>query len=581
MKRLLKRAVCGVLSCVFLFGGETAVFAGENYSLNGLDKSVISDLNRLGAITENPQGVRYSSVVSEENVSVSSVETYGGKYVVVTFDGRFEESDPSDITLKKYSDNWYELKPELSDIEVLNSFSALNSLGESVFIYEINEEIDGVRVVPDRSGENFDDLQAAVTLADNYLSWQMDHGGWDKAVESQAAERWNGTDPKNKFSGWSSIEGEPIGTIDNSSTYTQMRQIAAVYREVKDDKYKESIEKGLDFIFKLQYESGGLAQVYPRRGNYSDYVTFNDNAMINTLIMLEDMEEGAYPFDSDIISAEYRAKIEECLDKATDYILKAQIVSQGVPTAWCAQHDPVTYEPRGGRAYELPSISGQESINIIKFLMNRKEQTEEIKYAVDCAVEWYKKSEVKGYKYVKKDPENVYFVEDPDSSMWYRFYEINTNRPIFSDRDGIVKYNLLEVGEERRNGYTWAGSWGKNIIEIYDSLGYYPNRIEAVVTGTGSKTAEGKTLSSGAQTSAGAELKFEGGSEILRGDVDNNGVRSWNDGAALLDYVVNDEKINPRWITSGEVSDADGDGEITAADTAMILAKILDGSYEY
>lgn len=504
MKGLFKKIICMGMGCVFMTGAcVSPVFGGKVYSEN----SVVKELKALGVIAESEQKVRYKvPAVEGENVSVDSVETYGGKYVVVTLDGRLENADCSDITLKKYSDNWYELKPELSDIEVVNSFSALNDKGATVFVYEINEEIAGTRVVPDRRGSNFEDLEAAVELADNYLSWQMDHGGWDKSVDEQAAERWNGIDPKNKFSGWSSVDGEPIGTIDNNSTYTQMRQIAAVYREVKYKKYKESIEKGLDFIFKLQYPTGGLAHVYPRRGNYSDYVTFNDNAMINTLIMLEDMEEGTYPFDSDIISDEYKEKIENCLDKATDYILKAQIVSNGKLTAWCVQHDPVTYEPRGGRAYELPSISGQESKPVIKFLMNRKEQTEEIKNAVECAIQWYKDSEVKGYKYVKKDPDNVYFVEDPDSSMWYRFYEVDTNRAIFCDRDGVIKYDIMEVGEERRNGYTWAGAWGKDIIEIYDTIGYYPNRIEAVVTGTNSKTADGKTLSEGSQTSAEGEL---------------------------------------------------------------------------
>ncbi|MCD7855074.1 MAG: pectate lyase [Clostridiales bacterium] len=509
MKRKLKRAVCGVLCGVFMIASAADLAAAENSSVYTLEESVRDDLAELGAIAKYPDRVKGGPLAENDGLSISSVETFGGKYVIVTLDGRLKNAEASDISLKKYSDNWYELKPEKEDIEVLNSFTTVNNQGETVFIYEVNEQIEGVRVVSDKTGENFEDLEAEKVIADNYLSWQMDHGGWDKGVEEQAAEPWDGISPKNKFSGWESADGEPLGTIDNGSTYTQMRQIAAVYREIKDEKYKESVEKGLDFIFKLQYESGGLAQVYPRRGMYSDYVTFNDNAMISALIMLEDMAEGAYPFDSDIISDEYKVKINECLDKATDYILKSQIVSQGVLTAWCAQHDPVTYEPRGGRAYELVSISGAESVNIVKFLMNRKEQTDEIKTAVDAAVEWYKKSAVKDCKFVKKDPDNVYFVKEEGSDMWYRFYEIGTNRAIFSDRDGIVQYSLLNVGEERRNGYTWAGSWGQSLISVYDTVGYYPNKIEVVVTGTNSKTADGKTLSAESSAFAETELTAE------------------------------------------------------------------------
>jgi len=289
-----------------------------------------------------------------------------------------------------------------------------------------------------------------------------------------------------------------IGTIDNDATYTQMRHIASVYREVKDEKYKESVLKGLDFIFKLQYESGGFAQVYPERGNYSDYVTFNDNAMVNVLIMLEDMKNKAYPFDSDIIPDEYMPKINEAIEKAIDYILKAQIVSQGKLTAWCAQHDPVTYEPRGARAYELPSISGSESVGVVKFLMNQ-EQTPEIKKAVDSAIQWFKDSEVKGIKYVKNDPNKVYFVEDANSSLWYRFYDIDTNLPIFCDRDGIKKHSITEIGEERRNGYSWSGSYPRKLLTVYDQFNgeNYANKIELSVANNNSYTASNEKFEKG------------------------------------------------------------------------------------
>ena len=49
--------------------------------------------------------------------------------------------------------------------------------------------------------------------------------------------------------------------------------------------------------------------------------------------------------------------------------------------------------------------------------------------------------------------------------IWARFYEIGTNRPIFSDRDSVIKYSLGEVGLERRTGYQWLKYWPKNLIE--------------------------------------------------------------------------------------------------------------------
>jgi hypothetical protein len=39
-------------------------------------------------------------------------------------------------------------------------------------------------------------------------------------------------------------------------------------------------------------------------------------------------------------------------------------------------------------------------------------------------------------------------------------YELNTNKPIYGDRDGKIHYTLAELTEERRTGYSWQGSYG-------------------------------------------------------------------------------------------------------------------------
>lgn len=469
---------------------------------------VLADLQAIGTVSADPDKVTVVAAASGANVEIEKVESFADAFVIVTFNAKLDTVDVNDIVLKKYSDGWYALATSNVNMNVKESLVSVNDEGKTVIIYSVADKMDGTRVVTDTSKEKFADLEAAITTADNYLSWQMEHGGWDKGVEEQAEAPAGEFESKNKFSGWSAQNGGELGTVDNDATYTQMRHIAAVYRETGDEKYKESVLKGLDFIFNLQYESGGFAQVYPKRGNYSDNVTFNDNAMINVLIMLEDMRDRRYPFDSDIISDEDAAKIDESIDKAIDFILKAQIETNGRLTAWCAQHDPETYEPVGARAYELPSISGSESVAVIKFLMNQ-EQTPEIQNAVESAIQWFKDSEVKGIKYDKKDANGVYFIEDANSSIWYRFYDIETNEPIFCDRDGIKKHNIAEISEERRTGYSWAGTYPKKLLEIYDSHGYYKGRMEAVVANTNSVTADGKTLAKDSAKRLEAELVTE------------------------------------------------------------------------
>jgi len=427
--------------------------------------------------TETPT----SPVVSESNVEIESMEIRDTHTIVVTLNGALKNANPDDISFSTYNVDWSSYKEVSGTLTVKESSVTTNEEGKTVLVYSVEETLRNTSVVIPKKASNFPNLDAAITLADNYITWQMDHGGWDKAIDGKTA--WTEGKKKNAGSGWTGKNGELIGTIDNDATYTQIRHIAAVYREVPDAKYKESVLKGFDFLFNLQYESGGFAQVYPKRGNYSDMATFNDNAMINVLYTLEDALYGRYPFDSDILPEEYKVKIADSINRAIDFILKSQITSNGKLTAWCAQHDPVTYEPVGARAYELASISGSESVPVIQFLMNQ-EQTPEIRAAVEAAVQWFIESEQKDTEYVRKASDGVYFKNTTGHRTWYRFYEIDTNLPIFCDRDGIMKHDILEIGEERRHGYAWAGDWAKKLLPAYEKYGYITGTITATFTGT-------------------------------------------------------------------------------------------------
>ena len=66
--------------------------------------------------------------------------------------------------------------------------------------------------------------------------------------------------------------------------------------------------------------------------------------------------------------------------------------------SWCAQHDRETLAPAKARAYELPSLSGQESDDIVLFLMSLSKPTPEMIASIDAAIEWFKESEIKNIK---------------------------------------------------------------------------------------------------------------------------------------------------------------------------------------
>jgi PelA/Pel-15E family pectate lyase len=134
-----------------------------------------------------------------------------------------------------------------------------------------------------------------------------------------------------------------------------------------------------------------------------------------------------------------------------DCILKTQIRVNGKPTVWCAQHDEFTLAPVAARTYELASLSGAESVGVVSLLMDIEQPTPEVINAVQGAVKWFESAKIQGFRY-----QNRTLSKDPSAApIWARFYELETSRPFFCDRDGIKKYDLSEIGEERRKGYAW------------------------------------------------------------------------------------------------------------------------------
>jgi PelA/Pel-15E family pectate lyase len=327
-------------------------------------------------------------------------------------------------------------------------------------------------------------LTADRTLADNMITWQLPHGGFYKNGVAAYAAPWNGVAAR---SGWFGANNVELGTIDNSATVTETMFLADVYRRSGDAKYQAAARKALDFLLTMQYPSGGFPQVYPARTGvtYSNYVTFNDDAMVRVLAMLELAEQQKTPLAGDVFTADQLAKIATAIPKAIDFILKAQIVQAGVRTVWCAQHDPITYEPRGARSYELPSKSGSESVGVIAFLLSRP-QTPDIKAAAQAAIAWFKSGTVKvaNTAYVSRPAGNTDDTYNPiqtsaGSTMWYRFYDLAQDVGFFSGRlptdnpPGTGKqYDIMAIEPERRYGYQWAGAYGTGLFTYTDRVGY-------------------------------------------------------------------------------------------------------------
>ena len=300
----------------------------------------------------------------------------------------------------------------------------------------------------------------ARAVADNVLLYQTASGGWPKNVDMTLP-------PSAEFLA-STAADHRAPTIDNGATHTQLRFLARVVTATGEPRYRAAFERGFDYLLTAQYANGGWPQFYPLLKGYYSHITYNDDAMTGVLEVLREASEGRSPCA--FVDGPRRARAAEAVARGTACILRTQVRQDGRPTVWCAQHDEVTLVPAWARNYEPPSLSGEESAGVVRFLMGFASPSPEVVAAIEGAVAWFKAVPIHGLRVDntagadgKKDR---HVVADPAApALWARFYELGTNRPIFIGRDRIIRYDFNEIERERRTGYNYLGVWPARLID--------------------------------------------------------------------------------------------------------------------
>lgn len=309
----------------------------------------------------------------------------------------------------------------------------------------------------------------AKLVAENVLLTQKSIGGWEK---NKPYHHPMDADEK---AAYVKTKDDIGATFDNDATISELRFLANVYSQTRDERYKQAFEKGINYILLAQYDNGGWPQFYPvRKGSvaYSGHITFNDDAMVNIMRFLKELLSNDPAFGSIQLSESKKRKIQEAYDKGIECFLNTQIIVNGKPTAWCAQHDSVTLEPAKARSYELPSFSGSESVGIVLMLMEIENPSREIRASINGAVKWFEDHDVGR---LRVDTETMpdgskdrVVVEDENAPLhWGRFYDLETEKIFFCDRDGIKKNSITEISHERRNGYSWYTRAPEQMLEKY------------------------------------------------------------------------------------------------------------------
>ena len=304
----------------------------------------------------------------------------------------------------------------------------------------------------------------AARIGENVLLYQHPNGGWGKNID-MAVPLADSAKLRVR------AESDTVETlIDNGATFTQMEFLARVYGATRDQRFREAFLRGFDFLLEAEYDRGGWPQYYPLKPGYYTHITYNDNAMIGVMRLLRDASRGVAPYG--FVDAARRERARAAVERGLRVILDSQVVVNGRRTAWPAQVDEVDLSPVKARAYELPSLSGMESVGIVEYLMEIERPTPEVIAAIEGAVRWLEEVKLTGIR-VEQQPapalpggRDRVVVQDPTAPpMWARFYDIGTNKPMFVGRDGIVRERLADIEAERRNGYAYLGTWANELLE--------------------------------------------------------------------------------------------------------------------
>ncbi len=305
------------------------------------------------------------------------------------------------------------------------------------------------------------------STAEKMLVFQREIGGWPKAVgevkvdykhRMTAAERAGTLDDR----------GRNDATIDNNATTREIEYLVPAFRRTNNPAYRLAAERGVRYLLKMQHRNGGFPQFYPDSSSYRGQITYNDDAMVRALRVLKGVSE--QKADYALLDWSLVGPAKEAVARGVQCILKTQYRRRGQLTAWCAQHDRRTLLPCKARAFELASLSGDETVGIVEFLMSLDQPAPEVRRAVESAVAWLQSVQMKDVAMKEidapKEPRGKDRVIVPEAGtvLWARFYELETDRPIFVGRDSQVHYQLTEIENERRAGYLYAGTWPLKLL---------------------------------------------------------------------------------------------------------------------
>lgn len=279
---------------------------------------------------------------------------------------------------------------------------------------------------------------------------QLQSGGWYYSIHFDPSERakWGYRDNERFRASTRKKNRTNVTTLDDDTTPAALRCLMQVDKRLnfEDDAIHEAALFTLTALLTEQYPNGGWYQNwdnYPQLKSARDYPVIpasyaknwsrkwlndwpgryytNDNV---TGMMIETLLQAWEVYGDD--------RFRDAALRTGDFLLLAQMPDP--QPGWAQQYDDQMH-PCWDRKMEPPAISSHESEEVIQALMRLAEATGETKYLepIPRAIAYFRSSLL------------------PDGRM-PRFYELETNRPLYETDDYQLTYNL----DDAPSHYGWV-----------------------------------------------------------------------------------------------------------------------------
>lgn len=302
-------------------------------------------------------------------------------------------------------------------------------------------------------------LEVAEKAADALIFGQRPTGGWHYMVdfEPKGVQEWY-KNQASKFK-WGMEEQRFFNgnaTFDDGNSQNAIRFLLRLYLISKNEKYKQPILKGLNFILTAQYPNGAFPQRFPLHydfvhdgfPDYTSYYTLNDGATVTAIQVLVDAYENLG--DKKYLVAAKRA---------VDFLIAVQgPEDQG---AWAEQYHPDTMQPIKARTHEPAGFVVRESEQVIETLEMFYEMTGDRRYLrpIPLCLNWFD----------RLNKEAIEFKRTPA-----RYYELGTNLPVYVLRTektytegyGIYEWSHTPKGNNQSSSGGWDSSQVRQIVNV-------------------------------------------------------------------------------------------------------------------